>query len=85
MKTGDRIRIRKTDALGTVIEAHGHQLKVLLDDFPDYPFEQVYDDEVEPFPPVSIAPEITDNACVICGAATPEGRMVCGVCERGGK
>lgn len=55
MTKGDRIRIRKTDALGTIIEAHGHQLKVRLDDFPDYPFEKVYEDEVEPFPPVSIS------------------------------
>lgn len=25
---------------------------------------------------------MNDNRCVICGAVIPEGRMVCGACQR---
>jgi hypothetical protein len=77
MKVGDTVRIRKTDIVGTIartIDNSGRHYTVKIDGFPPI---VLYDDEIEPVKPAAIV-----NPCVMCGAETPEGRIVCGRCEK---
>lgn len=76
MKTGDTIRFKHTDITGTITEVFSeHHFKVKFNVF-GAPII-VRDSEIEL---VSAAPIV--NPCICCGAETPEGRTVCGVCEK---
>jgi hypothetical protein len=76
MRVGDRVKLKKCDDLTGVITDvvvnTGRHYLVIFDLF-SIPIVCL-DTDIEPLP---IA-----NPCVCCGAETPEGRQVCGMCER---
>lgn len=75
MKIGDMIRIKKSIIVGRITHVFGKSERYCTAVFPEFfgcPIT-LRDDEFEILPA---------NPCVCCGAETPEGRQVCGMCER---
>ena len=76
MKTGDRVKIICDGATGTAIEIHTNHVMVELDTLKNR--KMVFcPEELEL---IGAAPVV--NPCIMCGAETPEGRIVCGKCEK---
>jgi len=74
MNVGDIVRVRKFGVSGTVAEIDGIHILVKTIDF-THPI-MFYASELELLKPAAVV-----NPCVVCGAETPEGFMVCRQCR----
>lgn len=78
MKTGDTVRLKYTENTGTIVrEISPRWYKVIFTGVFGGEAVSMRDDDIEL---LCAAPIV--NPCVCCGAETPEGRQVCGVCEK---